>query len=317
MESDLFRIALLGGLLPGLIVGVGLLLLWGLLRGEDRENRIDSHRRLRWGAPVLFGLGFLATAGAVGTLDSSLWPTNVVNRALAIGGIALACALLDALSPVRAIAWAARGAGGAAASWVVVSALHPHALNTADVALWCTLAGLGAALATWMMESPASQRAWVAPAQGVVIAQGILGLVYWSGLAGSAPQIGGVVAMLVAASVGAGLLGRVSLARGGWAFVCVLLVAYIALARVLGSGAVPVLAFALVLGGVPAGTLGRLASRRIDRPLVGALVALTITALPVAGGAWIGWRAYDAPEDDFVDWSGDSDDDGVYYTDDE
>ena len=321
MDSDLSRIALLGGLLPGQIVGFGLLLLWGLLRPPGLGENEEPRRRLRWGAPTLFALGLLATSASVGTLDSALWPTNVAGRSLAIGAVALACGLIDALSPSRALAWSARALGGAGAALIIVSAMRPHALSTPDVAIWCAVSAACVVAGAWAMEAAPDPRAWVAPAQGAMITQGLLGLVYWSGLAGSATQMGGLIAMLVAAGLAGAIIGRVRLDRGGWSFLACVIVGMLALARVLGSGAVPPIAFALMLAGVPSAALGRWLAGRVNGRFAPPLIALTITAIPIAGGAWLGWSAYNAPDDQHADgadaWDGSGDDEGVYYTDDE
>ncbi len=312
MESDLLRIVLLAGLLPGLIVGVGLVLVWGLLRGES-DPEPTAPRRTRWAAPVLFFLGAFSIAGATGSLDASLLPGNIGGRALAGAAIALAFGLFDALAPGRALASLARVLGGALSAWIIVSPLHPGSLSAGDVALWCVLAGLRCAACVWLMEAPTHRRAWLAPTQAVVVVGALAALVYWSGQAPSSIRVGGFAGMLVAASVAAALLGRVSLARGGWTALAVLLVASIAMARALGE--LPPLAVGLVVCAVATGAFGRWLSERLRLGLGGAVLALALTGAPIAGGAWVAWSAYNAPGEP-PDTDGD-DDDGVYYTDDE
>lgn len=320
MESDLYRIALLGGLLPGLIVGVGLLLLWGLLR-PDRDDQVSiKHRRLLCGAPVLFFLGFLAILGATGPIGPELWSASVADRRLALGALALACALLPSFVPFRAlgalVGVGGSAVGGALAAWMVASVYHPHLLGSGDIALWCVAGGLGCAAGAWLQGTTPIGRGWIAPAQAAMVIQGALGLMYWSSQALTAPQLGGLVGMLVAASMASAILGAVSLRGGGWVFIAVVLTGYLTLARVSGDTTPPALSMVLIPAGVVTGALGRWLGRRVRVRLLGAAIALLLTAAPVGGGAVIAWRAYDAAHSADA-WEGDDDEDGVYYTDDE
>ncbi|MFI4897874.1 MAG: hypothetical protein ACIARR_08615, partial [Phycisphaerales bacterium JB059] len=311
MGSDLFRIVLLGALLPGLIVGVGLLLLWGLLRPEGREDSPAGVRRLRWGAPLLLFLGFLAIQGATGTIGPELWSSNVGDRFLALGALALAVALLDAASPWRLLGLLGAAVGGALAAWMIVVVLHPHLLNTGDVVWWSLLGGAGAPLGVFLQECLPTRRGVVEAAQGALLVGGLMGLLYWSGQAPSVPELGGLQGMLVAAGVATAIVGVGTLARGGWAFVAIVLVGYLALARALGDLTPPDGAIALVLGGVLTGALVRWLGAKTGRGGLGGIIAQTLCAAPIGVGSLLAWRAYDSIDAGFDE----DDDDGVYYTD--
>ena len=123
MGADLLRIVLLGALLPGLIVGVGLLMLWGLLRAEGRGSPLARLRRLRWGAPLLLFLGYLSVQGATGEVGPELWSSNVSDRFLALGALALACALVDSVCPWRGVGLLAPAIGGGASAWMAQARL--------------------------------------------------------------------------------------------------------------------------------------------------------------------------------------------------
>lgn len=314
MGSDLYRIVLLGGLLPGLIVGVGLLLLFGLLRGEGRDGLRELGRRLRWGAPLLFFLGYLAVQGATGKIGPELWSSSVGDRFLGLGALGLACALLDAVSPWRLLGRLGTAIGGALATWMIVVVLHPHLLGTGDVVWWSVLGGVGCVLGVWLQERFETRRGVVEAAQAALLVGGLMGLLYWSGQAPNVPELGGVQGMLVAAGMASVLTGGVSLARGGWTFLAIVLAGYLALARTLGDITPPDLAVALVLAGVVTGALGRWVGTRARNAILGGLIALVFAAAPIGAGAFLAWRAYDSVG---ADSDGDGDDDVYYYTDDD
>jgi hypothetical protein len=214
MGSDLYRIVLLGGLLPGLIVGVGLLLLFGLLRGEGRDGLREHGRRLRWGAPLLFFLGYLAVQGATGKIGPELWSSSVGDRFLGLGALGLACALLDAVSPWRLLGRLGTAIGGALATWMIVVVLHPHLLGTGDVVWWSVLGGVGCgwtflaivlagylALARTLGDITPPDLAVALVLAGVVT--GALGR--WVGARARNAILGGLIALVFAAApIGAG-----------------------------------------------------------------------------------------------------------------
>ncbi|MEZ6242124.1 MAG: hypothetical protein R3B57_03695 [Phycisphaerales bacterium] len=305
MEQTPAHMILLGVALPALIALVGALLAWGLLC----DDKTPAARRPWWVAPPALFLAFASVLGATNSVEASLWPLSAPERKLAIGLVALAAGMVDAISPWRVVRVAARMLGAGAAAWVTAGALHPHTLNTTDLVLLLTLAGVLAAACVWVFVRWESDASLGALALGLACGGAAVVL-----FLGSSPktglQAGLLGAFFVAWGLGAVAVPRATLARGGATTLVVILVGLLTAGQAFSFEPAPWASYVLVLVALAgAGLGGRLGRGR--HWLVRTVLVFVTTAAPLGIGVGLALtpprdqeRGDDAGDADGWDWSG-------------
>lgn len=269
------REILLGGVVPGCIAGVILLLAWW--RARRRETGVGP----RWLTPVAFLLAYLPADWAINSWPRA-WPVDSTLRFPHAAAILALLGIIDAVAPAgRGPTLARRAALYAAAGWVVISGLHPSTLGARDLALWVGGTAIGLACLAGIVDRASARLPGWSSAGALVAAAAAAGpIMLWSHTATFAQQSAALVAALSAAVVVGLLVRRASISPGGVSFALGLLGLLVVSAWLFGSRRPAALAHALVLlsPGAMAITLSPIAARwpASARGLMGLLACLAI-----------------------------------------
>ncbi len=199
------------GPVPGVIVGVTLLVAWTLYFRGKRQGRGPL-----WVAPVVFALAFLPAFSANNSL-ARVWPRDGSYRfphvAIAAMLAGLGCALIYKPAFVRHLI-SASALGFCV--WVVIGSLPAVSLPRADLVVWIVAVGIGGAAVVALTDwAGSSQPAWVPPIQLVLVALATSLICLYSKVAIFSMLAGGVVAMATAAAVVGAIHKGMSISRGG------------------------------------------------------------------------------------------------------
>lgn len=290
------RAILIAGVIPGVVSGVALLLLWWWDRwrqrkvaasGEPSGGRGGARERFGpvWLLPVLLAGSFIA--GDYTVNGPPFWwpdsnPYRFVHAAAALG-------LLGLVEGVFRLAWwvaavlRAGVLGGIV--WMLGEGYVPHAVAEHDFVGWMLLAGLGGAGLIAGLERGARELRGAVPMVPIVMTFGAApGLMFFAGYAGLAQAAIGPIACATAAMV-VGLLfrDRLRIDRGAVTVACGLL---IAMAAGAGFQVEPLSGPALLL--FVAGPVGIAAAAGFASRHWG----LRLAAAIIATGAMLGASAY-------------------------
>lgn len=204
------KIVLFAGLIPGVVVGAGLLASWTLARKRARPDS-ETPAEPRWAAPVLLALVFLPADYAVKGFPT-LWTDNAVYR---YPHAALLIAAVAVLEGFARPAWYARmplRAGAVAgAAWILG---WPYVIPPSEIMPvhqfvgWACVSALGAMLV--MEAADRGARHLRGPATPIVLLPAMAATPAVCFLFGSAyaAQSGAVLVAVTVASLLAGLLVR-------------------------------------------------------------------------------------------------------------
>ncbi len=171
MPNELaFRVAVHGGLIPGLVAFFVLVALWWRHTRRARSPDAPAGVGPAWALPLLMSLGVVA-ADWVAKQSLAWWPADNTRR---LGHAALLVGAAGAVVSVQRVPTAARIAVRAVAlgavAWMLTEGYRPGVLSDGQMwALVAACAGVGAVLATLADASLARTPGWTGPAAAVAV----------------------------------------------------------------------------------------------------------------------------------------------------
>jgi len=218
------KLALFGGVIPGLISGIALLAAWWLhtKRGKKPESRDQETKPDRapkgpvWLAPPLLALAYALGDYSKNNLPQ-LWPdSNNYRYVHAVALIALLGLLHSLVRLPMWIAYPIRAAVMGGVFWMLVEGYHPHAVPSVQFYRWmAATAILGAGIMTSAEIGAARLRRGLAPAAYLIISAGAGPVLLLSNLSYGMHGIVPMIAFCSAALIVGLIVKTFRLDRGG------------------------------------------------------------------------------------------------------
>jgi len=270
------RIALWGGVLPGAVVFLGLVLAWRALGKRGAGPR--------WTAPALFAVAF-AVADWVAHGAPDLWPRDVTYRFMHAAAALLLAGVVESQISRPAIArHIVRAAALAVVSWMFLEGWPRW--GAAELAAWTAGAAGASVLLVAVVDRICEARpGWTGPALLVIPAAGAMPTLFFGKYATGAQLAAGLVAIAAGASIAGVVAPSQKISRGG-ALVFGGLFFSIVLTG-LFYAELPWASAALLLASPLAAPLGRLGPMKKRRPWVRGLAQAILVAAPVIAAAII------------------------------